>query len=81
MRSGEGANVSIKSKAGDIDIPGEYGAEGFIYQAFHPLPNYGDGYMVIGSWIIGDEAAGIGMREDESLVTKNTSRFVPHYFS
>ena len=81
LLSREGANVSIKSKSGDIDIPGEYGAEGFIYQAFQPLPNYGDGYMVIGSWIIGDEAAGIGIREDESLVTKNTSRFVPHYFT
>ena len=30
--------------------------------------------------IIGDEPAGIGIREDESPVTKNTSRFLPHYF-
>jgi glutathionylspermidine synthase len=36
--------------------------------------------MVVGSWIIGDEAAGIGIREDESPITKNTSRFLPHYF-
>ena len=27
---------------------------------------------------IGDEAAGIGVREDVSPITKNTSRFVPH---
>lgn len=81
LLSREGANISItSSRVGQIDIPGEYGAEGFIYQAFHPLKDFGGGFAVIGSWIIGDEPAGIGIREDESLVTKNTSRFVPHYF-
>jgi glutathionylspermidine synthase len=79
--SREGANVTIKARQGDIVVPGEYGAEGFIYQGFHPLPDFGGGYAVIGSWIIGDEPAGMGIREDESLVTKNTSRFLPHYFN
>lgn len=84
LLSREGANVTITTAQGEIAIPGEYGAEGFIYQAFHPIPNYRqagqDNYMVIGSWIIGDTPAGIGIREDESPVTKNTSRFLPHYF-
>ncbi len=84
LLSREGGNVTIKTGNREIAIPGEYGAEGFIYQAFHPVPNFrengADNYMVIGSWIIGDEPAGIGIREDESPVTKNTSRFVPHYF-
>jgi glutathionylspermidine synthase len=84
LLSREGANVTIKTGSQQIDIPGEYGAEGFIYQAFHPLPNFNlhgeNNYTVIGSWIIGDEPAGIGIREDESPVTKNTSRFLPHYF-
>lgn len=84
LLSREGANVTIKTASGEIAIPGEYGAEGFIYQGFHPVPNYReagqDNYMVIGSWIIGDEPAGMGIREDESPVTKNTSRFLPHYF-
>ncbi len=78
--SREGANVSITSARGNVDIPGEYGAEGYIYQAYHPLPVYQGSHTVIGSWIVGDEAAGIGIREDESPVTKNTSRFLPHYF-
>jgi glutathionylspermidine synthase len=85
LLSREGANVTIKTGSQQIEIPGEYGAEGFIYQAFHPLPNFNlhgeNNYTVIGSWIIGDEPAGIGIREDESPVTKNTSRFLPHYFS
>ena len=88
LLSREGANVTIKTSRGGVEntiaIPGEYGAEGFIYQGFHPIPNYReagqDNYMVIGSWIIGDEPAGMGIREDESPVTKNTSRFLPHYF-
>ncbi len=78
--SREGANVTITTGNGEIAIPGEYGAEGFIYQAYHPLPVYDGSHTVIGSWIIGDEPAGIGIREDESPVTKNTSRFLPHYF-
>lgn len=88
LLSREGANVTIKTSRGGIEntiaTPGEYGAEGFIYQGFHPIPNYRqagqDNYMVIGSWMIGDEPAGMGIREDESPVTKNTSRFLPHYF-
>ena len=78
--SREGANVTITTAKGEIAIPGEYGAEGFVYQAYHPLPVYDGSHTVIGSWIIGDEPAGIGIREDESPVTKNTSRFLPHYF-
>jgi glutathionylspermidine synthase len=35
-------------------------------------------YPVIGSWIIGDEACGIGIREDATMITRNSSRFVPH---
>jgi glutathionylspermidine synthase len=34
---------------------------------------------VIGAWIVGDEAAGIGIREDRSAITRNAARFVPHY--
>jgi len=33
---------------------------------------------VIGSWVIGDRAAGTGIREDHSLLTQDTARFVPH---
>jgi glutathionylspermidine synthase len=37
-------------------------------------------FPVIGSWVIGDAAAGIGIREDDGPITRNSSRFVPHYF-
>jgi glutathionylspermidine synthase len=35
---------------------------------------------VIGSWIVGDRAAGMGIREDASPITRNSSRFIPHWF-
>jgi len=79
--SREGANVSINARGEVIEAPGEYGEEGFIWQAYHPLPSFGGNHTVIGSWIVGEEPAGIGIREDESPITKNTSRFVPHYFA
>jgi glutathionylspermidine synthase len=85
LLSREGANINIHAATGEVATTGDYGAEGFVYQAYHPLPNFSTNgeanYMVVGSWIIGDEAAGIGIREDESPITKNTSRFVPHYFA
>ncbi|HET7160036.1 MAG TPA: glutathionylspermidine synthase family protein, partial [Burkholderiales bacterium] len=45
-----------------------------------PLPEFDGNYPVIGSWVIGDAPAGIGIREDVTPVTSNTSRFIPHYF-
>ena len=32
----------------------------------------------MGFWMVGDDPAGLGIREDQSRVTRNTSRFVPH---
>lgn len=39
---------------------------------------YSGRYPVIGSWIIGGEAVGIGIRENRMEVTDNLSEFVPH---
>jgi glutathionylspermidine synthase len=78
--SREGANVSIDARGAVVEAPGEYGEEGFIWQAYHPLARFGANHTVIGSWVVGEEPAGIGIREDESPITRNTSRFVPHYF-
>ena len=77
----EGANITLVRGSHTETTPGEYGAEGFVYQAFQPLPNFDGHCPVIGSWVIGNEAGGMGIRESESLITGNTSRFVPHYFT
>ena len=77
----EGANVTLVDGGAIESVDGAYGAEGYVYQALAPLPRFGADHTVIGSWIVGDAPAGIGIREDASPVTRNTSRFVPHYFT
>lgn len=83
--SREGANISLT--LGDLSIRsgGDYDVGQFVYQAAQPLPEFTNNqgskvYPVIGSWIIGNQAAGIGVREDSTLITKDTSLFVPHVF-
>lgn len=49
-----------------------------VYQAEAPLFRSEHGFVVVGSWVIGDEAAGLGLREDTGPVTGNGSRFIPH---
>jgi glutathionylspermidine synthase len=77
--SREGANVELVENGKLLaQTQGEYGEEGYIYQGLHKLPNFQGHHPLIGSWVIGQEAAGIGIREANSLITDNTSRFIPH---
>ncbi len=77
--SREGANISIieKGKA-TVTSDGPYGAEGFIYQEYVPLPRFADNYTLIGSWLVDDLPAGISVREDTQQITQDMSRFIPH---
>lgn len=80
--SREGANIEMVKHYGTVEkTDGEYGAEGFVYQQLFELPNFDDNYPVIGSWIIGQEPAGMGIREANNLITDNKSRFLPHLIS
>ena len=77
--SREGANILLVQDGQEHDVLDQgYGAEGRIVQALHPLPDFDGNYPVIGAWMVGDEPAGMGIREDRELVTKNFSRFLPH---
>ena len=78
LLSREGENVSLVRRRGVARGPA---ARGFVYQGVARLPAFDGRYPVIGSWIVGDQPAGIGIREDDTPITKNTSRFVPHYFA
>ena len=79
LLSREGANVTLVENETVLqETAGEYGEEGFIYQQLQKLPCFDGNYPVIGSWLIGGSPAGIGIRETNSLVTDNFSRFVPH---
>lgn len=77
--SREGANVDVVTAEGKrFGTPGPYGDGPAIVQAYHPLPSFDGNYPLVGSWIVADRASGIGMREDATLITQDTSRFVPH---
>jgi glutathionylspermidine synthase len=77
--SREGANVSLfRNGLLKEQTIGAYGEEGYIYQELFELPSFQGNHPVIGSWVIGQEPAGIGIRESSALITDNMSRFVPH---
>jgi glutathionylspermidine synthase len=77
----EGANVALVidgRTAAETDGP--YGGQPCVYQEWAPLPSFDGNYPVVGSWMVSGYACGVGIREDDGPVTRNTSRFVPHLF-
>jgi glutathionylspermidine synthase len=80
----EGANITLHGPGVDIETAGDYGEEGFIYQALAPLRHFQGRFPILGSWAIGHSAgaaaAGIGIRESDGPIITNTSHFVPHLF-
>ena len=72
----EGAEIRLLAAG---EVPSEKRPDR-VYQAAARLPKFDGWHALVGSWVIGGKAAGIGIREDKSPVTTNTSRFVPHYF-
>ena len=76
--SREGANIEMHFPDGQrLRQPGPYGGPA-IRQALHALPGHGGVYPLVGSWVVGDAACGMGIREDDSPITRDTARFVPH---
>ncbi|WP_349618410.1 glutathionylspermidine synthase family protein [Azotobacter salinestris] len=77
--SREGANVELCTAAGEtFRVDGPYTDAPYILQACAPLPRFAGSHTLIGSWVIGDNAAGMGIREDDGPITRDSSRFLPH---
>lgn len=79
--SREGANVALRDGAGRTlaETAGPYGAARRVYQRAAPLFRAEGGqHVVLGSWIVGDAAARIFVREDRGPIIINASRIVPH---
>ena len=78
--SREGANISIvEGAAREEGLDAGYGEGRHIRQALHAPPRFDGQHVIVGSWLVGDEPAGIALREDVGRITRNTSRFVPHF--
>ncbi len=75
----EGANILYMLHGQTLlETEGPYGDQPCVYQAAQKLPEFDGRYPVVGSWLVNGYACGIGIREDASPITSNTSRFVPH---
>ncbi|HEY7843464.1 MAG TPA: glutathionylspermidine synthase family protein [Bradyrhizobium sp.] len=79
LYSREGANVTLISQGVPLaQQDGPYGGEGFVRQAFASLQHFSGQYPVLGSWLVDHTPCGLSIREDESPITGNNSRFLPH---
>ena len=77
----EGANIQVVQN-GRVELETDGPYEGpFVYQQLADLRAFDGKYPIVGSWVVNGWACGVGVREDDQLVTRNTSRFVPHRMS
>jgi glutathionylspermidine synthase len=82
VHSREGANISIRRGGATAEqTDGTYANGPAIVQALAPLARFDSGHAVIGSWLVASQPAGIGIREDKGLITRDTARFVPHFIA
>ncbi|MEU6013240.1 glutathionylspermidine synthase family protein [Streptomyces sp. NPDC047515] len=70
----EGAGVTIHEPGSRAVLRDEP----CCYQELAPLPDFDGNRVVLGAWVVEDEAAGLGIRESEGLVTDEYARFLPH---
>ena len=77
--SRRGQNVEIVAENNfRIQTDGPYGAEGYIVQEFHSLPDFDGFFPVLGCWVVAGQPAGLGIREGRYLITTEEAHFVPH---
>lgn len=82
--SREGHNVSVleirnwEERVRLAETEGDYNQGAYVYQEYVEPTAYSGRYPVIGSWVVGGEPAGIGIRENRTEITGNLSEFVSH---
>jgi glutathionylspermidine synthase len=75
----EGNNIELVVDGHPLDsTPGSYGEEQVLYQEYCPLACDGTNFAQLGVWMVGDQACGLGIREDTRPILRGDSRFVPH---
>ncbi|MEU5917927.1 glutathionylspermidine synthase family protein [Streptomyces sp. NPDC047141] len=71
----EGAGITLH-EAGTAPFVRD--GEACCYQELAPLPDFDGNRVVLGAWVVEDEAAGLGIRESAGPVTDEYARFLPH---
>lgn len=86
----EGSNINVyEAECGKVfrdelaqgshAVP-EYDHWGYMYQEWFNIKPHDGYYPIIGSWVIGDKACGMSIREDKNLVTGMDAFFASHLF-
>jgi glutathionylspermidine synthase len=75
----EGSNITVMADGQRrYQTEGPYVDGPYVYQRLAPLRAHDGHYPIFGSWVVNGVSCGVGIREDDSPITQNTSRFVPH---
>jgi len=75
----EGSNIELVHAGGAAHRDGPYAEQRSVYQAFAALPSFTpDRFAVVGSWVVGHQPCGVGVRESIDLITDERQVFVPH---
>lgn len=84
LLSREGMNVKIWSinHEGIAElvegVDGDYDESEFVTQQYIEWNPIDGVYPMMGVWMVGDDPVALGIREDDSVITQNNSRFIPH---
>jgi glutathionylspermidine synthase len=75
----EGSNVQVvKDGRVVFETDGPYDEGPFVYQKLSPPRPFDGRTPILGAWVVNEKACGLGVREDGDMITRNTSRFLPH---
>jgi len=78
-REGAGVEILEGGRATEASPDRAYSHHPGVVQALAPLPAFDGFHPVLGAWIVGESCAGLGIREDRSRITLDSSRFKPHF--
>lgn len=79
--SREGASIVMRDGTGHVIEESEdvsYNDNEMIVQAYVEMKAFDGNFPIIGSWVVDGKACGMGIREDNSRITQDLSRFTPH---
>lgn len=79
MAGWEGGNIQIIRSGTVVESTGgDFAGEPVIAQQRVDSPRFGGRTAQLGVWMVGDEAAALGIREDQRWIVRGGSPFVPH---
>lgn len=77
--SREGANIKINVNGQDVfSTPGSYGEQPVVYQEYFETPRFNDNQVILCSWMVGENPAGMILRESDKKIVVDMAKVVPH---